>query len=159
MPKQLYAKAIEKMCALNYSNENYFNKQGFLLMKKFLSLLSIFAIIAMLFTSCEGGGGGEGEEGEITAEGCYLFPDNKTGFYLDGGTKYDFFTKDQKTIYYDKERTGKYTVAEKKVTIDGTIACTLGYNKLTQTAGNVTLTKITPTTKTGLTAAEYDAQK
>lgn len=170
MPKQLYAKAIEKMCALNYSNENYFNKQGFLLMKKFLSLLSIFAIIAMLFTSCEGGGGGgEGEEGTPVAEGVYLFQTKKEtntqthdiyqGIYLDNGKKYDCFTVDKQTIYYISDAVGSYTVDDKNVRIDGSQTFILGYNKLTHKDGTPVLTKITPGTKKPIKNAEYATEK
>ena len=169
MPKQLYAKAIEKMCALNYSNENYFNEQGFLLMKKFLSLLSIFAIIAMLFTSCEGGGGGgEGEEGTPVVEGVYLFPNTKPnaklhdvyqGVYLDNSKKYDCYTVDKQTVYYvSDEGVSQYTVDEKNVRIGGETFI-LGYNKLTHKNGTPVLTKITPGTKNPIKYADLSTER
>lgn len=153
MPKQLYAKAIEKMCALIYIERNNFNEQGFLLMKKFLSLLSIFAIIAMLFTSCEGGGGGgEGEEGEPTAEGCWVFPAQQPnngkpyylGYYLNNNKKYMLYTKDKKTAFYATDTEDSYTVTDKKVRFGG-MTYTFSNTKLTQANdSSVFLEKITP---------------
>lgn len=167
MPKQLYAKAIEKMCALIYIERNNFNEQGFLLMKKFLSLLSIFAIIAMLFTSCEGGGGGgEGEDGTPVVEGVYLYPnENKNasghtyymGFYLNGGKKYMCYTKDKQAVIHDTTNVGSYTVDEKNVRIDG-VTFVLGYNKLTDKSGTPVLPKITPTKNEGKSKTECDAE-
>ncbi len=156
------------MHALNYIEGNIFNEQGFLLMKKFLSLLSIFAIIAMLFTSCEGGGGGEGEEGELKAEGVYLYPNElKTntlghdiyqGIYLDNGKKYNCYTVDRQTVYYISDQVGSYTVEEKNVRIDG-VTFILGYNKITDKTGTPTLAKITPGTKTPIKNADLSTEE
>ena len=87
----------------------------------------------------------------IVAEGFWLYPKGETqGIYLDGGKKYNFYTKDKATVYYATNSDATYTVEDKNVRIvsGGTgLNFTLGVDKLVQEQGSITLTRITPTNK------------